>query len=193
MVDLGEIQSGIMCTYLTVHIRVKKCGYFFYSVCVFIWLHQILVEAHGLFFEMWLLQLYHLGFRAGGFSSHGGWGLLAPQHMDLSSPTKDETHVFCIGKQIPNHWTTRDWRRKWQPTPVFLPGESQGQGSLVGCRLWGRTESDTTEATQQQQQDHQGSPADISPSSEKRRQTLGIGRQNNSSFSAQEHTEILFF
>ena len=34
-----------------------------------------------------------------------------------------------------------------QPTPVFLPGESQGWGSLVGCRLWGRTESDMTEAT----------------------------------------------
>ena len=33
------------------------------------------------------------------------------------------------------------------PTPVFLPGESQGRRSLVGCRLWGRTESDTTEAT----------------------------------------------
>ena len=44
------------------------------------------------------------------------------------------------------------WRRKWQPTPVFLPGESPGRGSLVGCRLWGRTESDATEATQQQQQ-----------------------------------------
>ena len=39
------------------------------------------------------------------------------------------------------------WRREWQPTPVFLPGESQGRGSLVGCRLWGHTESDTTEAT----------------------------------------------
>ena len=39
------------------------------------------------------------------------------------------------------------WRRKWQPTSVFLPGESQGQRSLVGCRLWGRTELDTTEAT----------------------------------------------
>ena len=39
------------------------------------------------------------------------------------------------------------WRRKWQPTPAFLPGESQGRRSLVGCRLWGRTESDTTEAT----------------------------------------------
>ena len=36
-------------------------------------------------------------------------------------------------------------RKKWQPTPMFLPGESQGRGSLVGCRLWGRTESDTTE------------------------------------------------
>ena len=35
---------------------------------------------------------------------------------------------------------------------MFLPGESQERGSLVGCRLWGRTESDTTEATQQQQQ-----------------------------------------
>ena len=41
--------------------------------------------------------------------------------------------------------------RKWQPTPLFLPGEFQGWGSLVGCRLWGCTESDTTEATQQQQ------------------------------------------
>ena len=37
--------------------------------------------------------------------------------------------------------------KEWQPTPVFLPGESQGRGSLVGCRLWGCTESDTTEAT----------------------------------------------
>ena len=44
------------------------------------------------------------------------------------------------------------WRRKWQPTPGVLPGQSQGQGSLVGCRLWGHAESDTTEATQQQQQ-----------------------------------------
>ena len=41
------------------------------------------------------------------------------------------------------------WRRKWQPTLVFLPRESQGRWSLVGCSAWGRTESDTTEATQQ--------------------------------------------
>ena len=44
-------------------------------------------------------------------------------------------------------FTFMHWRRKWQPTPVFLPGESQGQGSLMGCCLWGRTELDTTEAT----------------------------------------------
>ena len=44
-------------------------------------------------------------------------------------------------------FTFLHWRRKWQPTPLFLPGESQGQWSLVGCRLWGRTESDTTEVT----------------------------------------------
>ena len=49
-------------------------------------------------------------------------------------------------------FTFMHWRRKGQPTPVFLPGESQGQRSLVGCCLWGRTESDTTEATWQQQQ-----------------------------------------
>ena len=44
-------------------------------------------------------------------------------------------------------FTFMHWRRKWQPTPVFLPGESQGRGNLVGCHLWGCTESDTTELT----------------------------------------------
>ena len=44
-------------------------------------------------------------------------------------------------------FTFMHWRRKRQPIPVLLPGESQGWGSLVGCHLWGRTESDTTEAT----------------------------------------------
>ena len=44
-------------------------------------------------------------------------------------------------------FTFMHWRRKWQPTPVFLPEESQGRQSLVGCHLWGRTESDTTEVT----------------------------------------------
>ena len=57
-------------------------------------------------------------------------------------------------RRVGHNWVTSlslftfmHWRRKWQPTPVFLPGESQGWGSLVGCRLRGRTGSDTTEAT----------------------------------------------
>ena len=37
------------------------------------------------------------------------------------------------------------WRREWQPTPVFLPGKSQGQRSLVGCSPWGHKELDMTE------------------------------------------------
>ena len=44
-------------------------------------------------------------------------------------------------------FTVMHWRRKWQPTPVFLPAQSQGRRSLVGCRPWGHTESDMTEVT----------------------------------------------
>ena len=51
-------------------------------------------------------------------------------------------HTVALISQASIHW-----RRKRQPTPIFLPGESQGWGSLVGCHLWDQTESDTTEAT----------------------------------------------
>ena len=57
-----------------------------------------------------------------------------------------ESHGSYIFSFLRNFYTVT-WIRKWQPTPVFLPGESQGWGSLVGCRLWGRTELDTTEVT----------------------------------------------
>ena len=50
-------------------------------------------------------------------------------------------HFHALEKEMATH------TRKWQPTQVFLPGESQGWGSLVGCRLWDRAESDTTETT----------------------------------------------
>ena len=56
---------------------------------------------------------------------------------------------FRVSFEI-RQWKSR--RRKWQPIPVSLPGESQGQRSLVGCCLWGCTELDMTEVTQQQQQ-----------------------------------------
>ena len=63
-----------------------------------------------------------------------------PQSMGLLRVRQDSATSLSL-------FTFMLWRRKWQPTPVFLPGESQGRGSLVGCRPWGHTESDTTEAT----------------------------------------------
>ena len=84
------------------------------------------------------------------------------EDLHLKTVVKPGRKEYCIkyyvlvsrGPQGLSFWMVVDftftfmhWRRKWQPTPVFLPGESQGRGSLVGCHLWGRTESDTTEAT----------------------------------------------
>ena len=88
---------------------------------------------------------------------------MAPHSSTLAQKvpwTEEPGRLQSMGSlRIGHEWATSlslstfiHWRRKWQPTPVFLPGESQGRGSLVGCHLWGRTESDTTEATQQQQQ-----------------------------------------
>ena len=69
--------------------------------------------------------------------------------------TEEPGRLQSMGsRRVGYDWATSLWlftfmhcRRKWQPTPVFLHRESQGWGSLVGCCLWGRTESDTTEAT----------------------------------------------
>ena len=86
---------------------------------------------------------------------------MAPHSSSLAwkIPWTEEPGRLQSTLRVGHDWATSlslitfmHWRRKWQPTPVFLPGESQGRGSLVGCRLWGRTESDTTAATQQHQQ-----------------------------------------
>ena len=50
--------------------------------------------------------------------------------------------VRSLGREDP------PWRRKWQPTPVLLPGKLHGQRSLVGCSLWGHKESDVTKHAQ---------------------------------------------
>ena len=68
----------------------------------------------------------------------GAW--LAVVHGVVKSRTQDTTSR-SLSLSL---FTFMHWRRKWQPTPVFLPGESQGRGSLVGCRLWGHTESNMT-------------------------------------------------
>ena len=83
---------------------------------------------------------------------------MAPHSSTVASKipwTEEPGRLQSMGSQRVGHdcvtslslFTFMLWRRKWQPTPLFLPGESQGQGSLVGCPLWGRIESDTTEVT----------------------------------------------
>ena len=69
-------------------------------------------------------------------------------------PGSQEEPGRTRGGRVGHDWATSlslftfmRWRRKWQPTPVFWPGESQVRGSLVGCCLWGHTESDMTELT----------------------------------------------
>ena len=57
------------------------------------------------------------------------------------------TRWTFVGKVMSLIFNMLSRRRKWQPIPVFLPGEAQGQESLVGCHVWGHTESDTTEVT----------------------------------------------
>ena len=88
----------------------------------------------------------------------GPWGCKESdmtERLSSSSSRKEPGRLQSIGSLGLGHdWATSlwlftfmHWRRKWQPTPVFLPGESQGWGSLVGRCLWGCTESDTTEVT----------------------------------------------
>ena len=58
--------------------------------------------------------------------------------MVKNLPAMQETWIQSLDWKDP-------WRRNWQPTPVFVPGEFHGQRSLAGYSPWGRKESDTTE------------------------------------------------
>jgi len=74
--------------------------------------------------------------------------------MDNSGGANGKESV-CQCRRYKRHtfhsWTRKiAWRRKWQPTPVFLPGESRGQRSLTGYSPWGQKQSETTDHTAQQ-------------------------------------------
>ena len=76
-------------------------------------------------------------------------------HCSCLENPRDRGGWWAAGYGVAQSWTRLSdflftfmhWRRKWQPTPVFLPGESQGREGLVGCCLRGRTKLDTTDAT----------------------------------------------
>ena len=133
----------------------------------------LMVEWHSItWYILWFLTLlveYLSCLCFGGYliilsSGHGEGNATPLQYSCLENPMDRgawwaAVHGVAQSRTWPSDFTLTfpfmHWRRKWQPTPVFLPGESQGQGSLVGCRLWGRTESDTTKAPEQQQQQQQ--------------------------------------
>lgn len=75
----------------------------------------------------------------------------SPSPMPFFTEMGSEAQIYM---HHGDSWSPRG-RRARQPTPGFLPGESQSRGSLVGCCLWGLRELDTTEATEQQQQEFQ--------------------------------------
>ena len=83
-------------------------------------------------------------------SMHDGEGNGTPlQDSCLENPMDGGAWVGHDWVTSLSLFTFMHWRRKWKPIPVFLPGESQGRGSLVGCHLWGHTESDTTKQLSQ--------------------------------------------
>ena len=107
---------------------------------VHLYLLKDVIEENGLknpdsFYHSKLILVHILVYLVDHFPWICARKLIKDLHSDVISPVQKYRSIII------------SWRRKWQPTPAFLPGESQGWGSLVGCHLWGHTESDATEAT----------------------------------------------
>ena len=124
------------------------CNYWYSKVKV----HHIAICCPSIFICSFLhLTLYHI-------SHHAPEKAMALHSSTLAWKipwTAEPGGLQSIGSlRVGHDWATSlslftfmHWRGKWQPTTVFLPGESQGWGSLVGCHLWGCTGSDTTQVT----------------------------------------------
>ena len=119
----------------------------FYSSCSCL---QCLQVSELLRFRLWELSMTFYIFHTPKAC------LMAPHSRTLAwrIPWAEEPgRLQSMGsRRVGQYWATSlslftfmHWRRKWQPTPVFLPGESQGRGSLVGCSPSGWWESDMTE------------------------------------------------
>ena len=116
---------------------------------IFSFMHVLCSLLLGIYLRLKSWVNYKLSFSKKAMAPHSG--TLARKIPWMEEPGGPQS----LGSlRVEHDWVTSlslftflHWRRKWQLTPVFLPGESQGRGSLVGCGLWGCTESDTTEAT----------------------------------------------
>ena len=131
-----------------------------YQFCIVLWIISLFIYlwhlfCHPLTYHFNYVRSFSLNFPCCAFPSVKA---MAPHSSTLAwkIPWMEEPgRLQSMGSlRVGHDWATSlllftflNWRRKWQPTPVFLPGESQGRGSLVGCRLWSYTESDMTEVT----------------------------------------------
>jgi len=133
------LQKGVGSESQSIHHLVNNKGSFNYqlSMCP----PKLERGHHGRLFHLSVNWSFSTEFTLES-SNPPAWQLLFPTISPLEG--KLNSHVSDSFTPNSSQWY---WRRKWQPTPVFLPGESQGRGSLVGCCLWGCTESDTTEVT----------------------------------------------
>ena len=126
---------------------------FFFSV----WSIFFLLNIKSFFNYIFILALviHHFKIHFNGYIEISMEKAMAPHSSTLAwkiPRTEEPGRLQSMGlRRVRHDWATSlslftfmHWRRKWQPTPVFLPGESQGWGILLGCCLWGRTESDTT-------------------------------------------------
>ena len=135
--DFYNTQPYILIYLYNLHLYIFMCiNYMYY--CSFICMYYVLWFTHN--------YTYFLEKVMAPYSSTLAWKI---------PWTEEPGRLQSMGSQRVRHdWVTSlslftfmHWRRKRQPTPVFLPGESQGRGRLVGCCLWGHTESDMTEVT----------------------------------------------
>ena len=135
-----------------------SCGYDWLN-CGHRWLKSIPRPSHLLKGQKVRSGIYscnHVVVSSGNQSP--SWSSLEPTKNQLISINSGVTkkgllwiirysyHCLQCGRPGFDPWVRKIlWRRKWQPTPVFLPGKSHGQRSLVGYSPWGHNESDTTE------------------------------------------------
>ena len=121
------------------------------------------------YFQFWRPHGFCLSFPGGSDGKESAWnagnlgsipGLERSSGGGNGSPLQYSCLENSMDRGVRHDWVTNTYMwfwsqilnchssvKGWQPIPVFLPGESQGRGSLVGCHLWGHTESDTTEVT----------------------------------------------
>ena len=135
---------------------LPRAYWLFVLICFFFWVTTIQTFCQLLDWVVsfccccWVVIVLHICWILDNYSEKA----MAPHSSTLAWKipwTEEPGRLQSMGLLGVGHdWATSlslfafmHWRRKWQPTPVFLPGESQGQGSLVGCRHYGVAQSRT--------------------------------------------------